>query len=144
MEMVNVSGESEVIGDKCTTKKRRSWPRTVTIPPSKTCTTGASSDPLRVTIVEDDPAARVLREGTVGDDVTRVIAKGAASVWTITGEMSEVAAKRTIVVHATVLRMARGALATVGTLVLWAINMKMPCNMAVKTTSLVSHCGLWA
>ena len=43
-----------------------------------------------------------------------------------------------------VLRVARGVLAAVRAFVFWAVNMKMPCDVAVKTMSLSSHCGLWA
>ena len=51
---VNVKGESIVKGGKCTTEKMSPQPCTVTIPPSKTCTTGTTSEPLRVPVVEDD------------------------------------------------------------------------------------------
>ena len=139
VETVNVCGESEDNGDKWTIEKRRPCLHTVTIPPTKTCTTSASSDPLRVTVIEDDPTARVLREGTVSDDVTLVITKGAESVWTVAGEMAKVVTKRTVVVHAMVLRVARGMLATIGTFVLQTINAKMPCVVTVKTNSLDSH-----
>ena len=118
METVNISSESRDIRDKWITEKRRSWPRTITIPPSKTCTTGASSDPFGVAIIEDDSVARVLREGTVGNDMAQIITKGAASVWTIVGEMTEAAAKRTVVAHAMVLRMARGMLVTIRAFIL--------------------------
>ena len=139
MEMVNVSGESEDNGDKWTIEKRRLRLHTLTIPPLKTCTTSASSDPLRVAVVEDDPTARVCREGTVSDDVTRVVTKGAASVWTVAGEMAKAAAKRTAVAHAMVLRVAGGTLVTVGTSILWTIDMKMPHIVTVKTNSLNSR-----
>ena len=49
MDMVNVSGESRNNGDQCMTEKIKSSPRTITIPPLKTCTTGTISDPLSVT-----------------------------------------------------------------------------------------------
>ena len=50
--------------------------------------------------------------------------------------MAEVATKRTIASNTMVLRVARGALVAVRTLVFWAVDMKMPHNVAVKTTSL--------
>ena len=70
--------------------------------------------------------------------------KGAKSVWTVMGCVAKAAAKRTVVSNTTVLRVARGMLATVRALIFQAVDMKMPCNVAVKTTSLSSHCGLWA
>ena len=140
MEMVNVNGELGVNVDKWMIEKRRSWPCTITIPPSKICTTSANSDPLWIPIIEDDSTARVLREGAVGDDVTWVITKGAMSVQAVVGEVPEVVAKRTVVVHATVLRVAGGVLAAGRALVLQAVDTQMPCDMAVKTISLVSCC----
>ena len=59
-EAVNIKSKSENIGGRQMIEKRRSWPRTVTIPPSKACTTSANSNSLRVSVVEDDPTARVL------------------------------------------------------------------------------------
>ena len=60
IEMVNVNGQSEESGDKWTMEKMRSDPRTVTIPPSKTCTTRTRLQSLWVSIVEDDPTTGVL------------------------------------------------------------------------------------
>ena len=124
-------------------------PHTVTLPPSKTCTTGTRLESLWISILEDNTATGVLREGTVCDNVSQVIEKGTKSVWTVVGGVAKAAAKRTIVSNTMVLRVARGVLATVRVLVFWAVNMKMPCNMAVKTTSLsswaqmgVSRCNL--
>ena len=65
-ETVNVRGESEDNGSRWMTEKRRSWPCTITIPPSKACTTGTNSDPLRVSVIEDDPTARVLGSAEKG------------------------------------------------------------------------------
>ena len=70
--------------------------------------------------------------------------KGAKSVWTVMGCVAKAAAKRTVVSNTTVLRVARGMLATVRALIFWTVDMKMPCNVAVKTMSLSSRCGLWA
>ena len=74
-------------------EKMRSVPRTVTIPPSRTCTTSARSKSLRIPIVEDNTATGVLGEWTVGDDVSQAIAKGTEAVWTIVGGVAEAAAK---------------------------------------------------
>ena len=47
-----------------------------------------------------------------------VIAEGTEMVWAIVGGVAKVAAKRTVVSSTTVLRMAKGTLATVGAFVL--------------------------
>ena len=60
------------------------------------------------------------------------------------GGVAKVVAKRTVVLHAMVLRVARSVLVTVRTLVLWTVDTKMPRDVAVKTNSLISCCGLWA
>ena len=125
-------------------EKIRPNPRTVTIPPLKTCTTGARSDSLQVPIIEDDTITGVFREGTICDDMTWVIAEGTEVVWTVAGGVAKLAAKRTVVSSATILGVARGTLVTIGTLILWAVNMKMPCEVTVKTNSLSRHCGFWA
>ena len=119
-------------------------PRTITIPPLKTCTTGTRSQSLWVSVIKDNITAGVLREGTVCDNVSWVVAKGAKSVQTDTGNVAEVMAKRTVVSGAMILGMTRGALMAMGTFILWAVNTKMPCNMTLKTASLMSHCGFWA
>ena len=74
-------------------EKKMSGPCIVTLPPSKTCTTGTRLQTLQVTIVEDDSITRVLQKGTVSNDVAQVIAKGAKAVWTVTGGVAEAAAK---------------------------------------------------
>ena len=142
--MVNVNGELGANKDKWMIEKIRSCPCTITIPPSKTCTTGTKLQSLRISVIENDTAARVFREGAVHDDMSQVVAKGTETVWTIVGGVAEVAAKRTVVSSATVLRMAQGSLATVGAFIFQAIDTKMPCDMAVKTMSLTSRCGFWA
>ena len=73
-----------------------------------------------------------------------VIAEGAKVVQTVARGVAEAVAKRTIVLRATVLRVTRGMLVTVGTLIFWTVDMNMPHDMAVKTTSLISCCGFWA
>ena len=89
-------------------EKIKSSPCTVTIPPSKTCTTGVRSKPLWVSVIEDDPTAWVLREGTVCNDMSRVIAEGTNSVQTEVGGVAKTVAKRTVVSMTTVLGMTRG------------------------------------
>ena len=138
-EMVNINGEPEVNGGRCRMEKTRSNPHTVTIPPSKTCTTGARSKPLRVSVIEDDATTGVLRERTISDDMSQVVAKGAEAVWTIAGNVAKAAAKRTVVLITMVLGVAGGTLTAVGTLVLWAVDTKMPRCMTVKTMSLGRH-----
>ena len=117
-------------------EKTRFGPHTITIPPLKTCTTGARSKPLWVSVVEDDTTTGVLGERTVSDDMSRVVAEGPEMVWAIMGDVAKASAKRTVVPNTMVLRVARGALTTVGAFILWAIDTKMPCSMTVKTTSL--------
>ena len=73
-----------------------------------------------------------------------VVAEGAKVVRTVARGVAKAAAKRTIVSRATVLRVTGGMLATVGTLIFRTVDMKMPHNVAVKTTSLISRCGFWA
>ena len=144
VETVNINGELGINGDKWMMEKIRSGPHTVTIPPSKTCTTGARSDSLWVSIIEDDTATGVLGEGTICDNMSWVIAEGTKAVWTVARSVAKVTTKRTVVLRTTVLRVTGGVLAAVGTLAFWTVNMKMPHNVAVKTASLISHCGFWA
>ena len=144
VKTVNVNGELGINGDKWMMEKIRSGPHTVTIPPSKTCTTGARSDSLWVSIIEDDTVTGVLGEGTIRDNMSWVIAEGTKAVWTVAGSVAKVTTKRTVVLRTTVLRVTRGVLAVVGTLVFWTVDTKMPHNVVVKTASLVSHCGFWA
>ena len=69
--------------------------------------------------------------------MAQVVAEGAKVVWTVARGMAEVVAKRTVVVIAMVLGVTGGALATVGAFILWAVDMKMPHDMALKT---MIHC----
>ena len=110
----------------------------------KDLTTGASSDPLRVSTIEDDPTTEVLPERTVHDDMSGVITEGASSIWTVVGHVTEVAAKRTKVSKTMVLGVSWGTLSAVGTFVIWAINMKMPEGVAVIIDSLMSCLHGWA
>ena len=125
-------------------EKIRSSPRTVTIPPLKTCTSSTRLQSLWVSVVEDDTTTGFLREGAVCDDMTGVIAKGTELIWTVAGGVAKAVAKRTVVLSATILEMARSTLTTVGALILRTVDAKMPCKVAVKTNSLSRHCGFWA
>ena len=144
IETVNVSGQSEDNGDRWIMEKMRSDPHTVTIPPSKTCTAGTRLQSFWVSIVKDDTAAGVLREWTICNNMSWVVAKGAKSVWTDTKDVAKVAAKRTVALSTTILGMTRGMLSAIGTLILWTVDTKMPCDVTLKTVSLMSRCGFWA
>ena len=104
--MVNVKGESDVNREKWMTEKTRLGSRTITIPPSKSCTSGTTSQPLWISIVKDNSLAGVLQEGAITDNVSWVVTKGTSPVWTDTGEVTEAPAKRTVVTRATVLGVA--------------------------------------
>ena len=89
---VNVKGESIVSSGKCKMEKIRPRPRTVTIPPSKTCTTRTISKSLWVPIIEDDARAWVLRKRTVDEKVIGGVTKGAPAVRTVAGQVGKTAA----------------------------------------------------
>ena len=125
-------------------EKRRSGFCTVTIPPSKTHTSGMKSQSLRVSVIEDNPLAGVLRERTVADDMSWIVTEGTLSVWTDVREMTEVSATRTVVARTTVLEVAQGALSAVRTLVLWTVDVKMPLVVTLKTNSRCERNGLRA
>ena len=116
IEMVNINGQSEDNGGRWTMEKMRSDP----------CTTGTRLQSLQISVVEDDPTTRVLGEGTVGDDMSRVIAKSTEVVWTEVRGVTEVVAKRTVVSSTTILGVARGVLMAVGTLIFWTSTQKCP------------------
>ena len=141
VETVNVNGEPKNNGDKWIMEKIRSGPRTVTIPPLKTCTSGTKLQSLQVSIIEDDTTTGVLGEGTICDDMAGIVAEGTEAVWTVAGSVAELAAKRTVVSSTTILGVTRGTLATIGTFILQAVDVKMPCKVTVKTNSLSRHCG---
>ena len=103
MRTVNVKGESIVKGGKCTTEKISLRPRTVTIPPSKTCTTRTTSKPLRVSLVEDDTLARVFRKRTVDKKVVGGVAEGAAAVRAVAGQVGETSAVSAVISDTAVL-----------------------------------------
>ena len=119
-------------------------PHTITIPPLKTCTTGTRSQSFWVSIIEDDTTTGVLREGTICNNMSQVVAEGAKSIRAEAGGMAEAVAKITVVSGATILGMTWGALTAMGTFILWAVNTKMPCKVTVTTMSLVGHLGFWA
>ena len=132
---VDVKGESIVKGGKCTTEKIRPQPRTVTIPPTKTCTTGTTSKPLRISIIEDDTRARVLCKRTVDEKVIGGITEGASAIGTVAGQMGKTSTVGAIISDTAVLQVTRSSLTTAGTFILGAIDTEMACGMALKTTS---------
>ena len=144
MRTVNVKGESTVNGGKCTMERTSPWPCTITIPPSKTCTTGTTSKPLGISLVEDDTQTWVLHERTVNKKVIGSITEGATSIKTVMGQVGETPTEGAIIPDAVVLWMTGSALVTAGTLILGAVDMEMACGMTLKTTSLCSHTGFWA
>ena len=125
-------------------ENRRFGLRTITIPPSQTCTSGTRLQSLRVPLVEDNSLAGILRERTVANDMSWVIAESAPSIWTDAREMAEASAKRTVVASATILGVARGMLSAVRALVLRTVNTKMPTVVALKTNSRCKRNGLLA
>ena len=141
---VNVKGEPTVNGGKCIMEKISPWPHTITIPPSKTCTAGTTSKPLRIPIIEDDTWTRVLHERTVDEKVIRGITEGTTAIGAITGQVGEMLAEGTIVSDAAVLGMAGSLLATARALILGTVDTEMACGMALKTTSRCIHNGFWA
>ena len=110
----------------------------------KLCTTRTISQPLRVAIIEDDTGARVLHKGTVLKGMVRVVTEGTVSVRAIAGQVGESATEHAIVTGAAILGMTWCLLMTVGTFVIGAVDTKMPKGVALKTTSLQSHCWFWA
>ena len=141
---VNVKGESTVNSGKCTMEKMSPRPRTVTIPPSKTWTTGTTSKPLRVSLIEDDSRTRVLRKRTVDEKVVRSVTEGVTSIGTVAGQVSEASAVGAIIPDTAILRVTRSSLATAGAFIFWAVDVEMTCSVALKTTSLCSCDGFWA
>ena len=141
---VNVKGESIVKGGKCITEKMSPRPRTVTIPPSKTCTTGTISKPLRVSLVEDNTGAGVLRKRTVDKKVVGGVAEGAAAVWAVASQVGKTSAVRAIISDTAILWVAGSPLATARAFVLRTVDTEVACGVALKTTSLCSRNGFWA
>ena len=144
MRTVNVKGESVVNGGKCITEKMSLRPRTVTIPSSKTCTTGTTSKPLQVSLIEDDTLARVLRKRTVDETVIGGVTEGAAAIRTVVGQVGKTSTVGAIISDTVVLWVTRGPLATTRAFILQAVDTEMACGMALKTTSRCIHNGFWA
>ena len=121
-------------------EKRISILHIITIPLSRSCTTGTISEPFWVSIIEDNTAARVLGEGTVSDNMSRIITKGTVPVWIVAGKVAKVATKRTVVLNTMVLGMSQSALSAVGALIVRTVDTNMPSGVAMKTYSLRSRC----
>ena len=132
---VNVKGESIVKGGKCTMERMSPRPRTVTIPPSKTCTTGTTSESLRIPVVEDDTWAWVLHKRTVDEKVIGGVAEGTTLIGAVVGQVGETSAKGAIISDAAVLWVAGSPLTTTGALVLRTVDTEMACGMTLKTAS---------
>ena len=142
--MVNVKGESATKGGKCTMEKMRPRPRTVTIPPSKTCTTGTTSESLRIPVVEDDARTWVLRKRTVDEKVIGSITEGATAIGTVVGQMGKTSTVGAVISDAVVLWMTRSPLTAAGTFILGTVDAEMARGMALKTTSQFSCNRFWA
>ena len=142
--MVKVKGESTVKGSKCTTEKIRPRPHTITIPPAKTCTTGTTSKPLQVSVIEDDTWARVLRKRTVDKKVIGGVTEGASAIGAVMGQMGKTAAVGAIIPDAAVLQVTGSSLTAAGAFIFGTVDTKMACGVALKTTSRVSRNGFWA
>ena len=141
---VNVKGESIVKGGKCTTEKMSPRPCTVTVPPSKTCTTRTTSRSLRVSLIEDDTRARVFCKRTVDEKMIGGVTEGATSIGTIAGQVGETLTIGAIVPDTAVLWMTRSSLTATGAFILGTVDMEMTCGVALKTTSRRSCNGFWA
>ena len=135
MRIVNVKGESVVKGGKCTTEKIRPRPRTVTIPPSKTCTTGTTSKPLWVSVIEDDARAWVLCKRAVDKKVIGGVTEGALAIGTVTGQMGKAAAVGAVIPDTAVLRMTGSSLTAAGTLIFGTVDAEMTRGVTLKTMS---------
>ena len=141
---VNVKGEPIDKGSKCTTERKSPRPHTITIPPSKTCTTGTAPESLRISIIEDDTRTRVLRERTVNEKVIGGATEGAVSIGIVAGQVGETSTVGAIISDTAVLWMTGSPLTTAGTFIFGAVDPKMACGMALKTTSRCSCNGFWA
>ena len=102
------------------------------------------SQSLRVSLIEDNPLAGVLRERTVADNMSWIITEGALSVWTDTREMAKTSAKRTVVARAMILGVAWGTLSAVRALIFWTVDAKIPLVVTLKTNSCCKRNRLWA
>ena len=141
---VNVKGESVVKGGRYTTEKMSPRPHTVTIPPSKTCTTGTTSKPLWVSLVENDARAWVLCKRTVDKKVIGGVTEGAVTIRAVVGQVGEMSTIGAIVPDTAVLWVTGSSLVAAGTFILGTVDTEMACGMALKTTSCCIHSGFWA
>ena len=132
---VKVKGESVVKGGKCTTERMSPLPRTVTIPPSKICTTRTTSKSLRISIIEDDTRARVLCKRTVDEKVIGGVTEGATSIGTVAGQVGETSTECAIISDTAVLWVTGSLLTTAGTFILRAVDAEMAHGMVLKTMS---------
>ena len=133
-----------VKGGKCTMEKISPRPRTVTIPPSKACTSGTTSESLRIPLIEDNPRAWVFCKRTVDEKMIGSVTEGASSVRAVAGQVSEATAVGAIISDTAVLRVAGCPLTAAGTFIFRAVDTEMTCGMTLKTTSLPSRDGFWA
>ena len=143
MRTVNVKGEPTVNGGKCTMERTSPRPLTITIPPLKTCTTGTTSKPLGIPVVEDDARAGVLHKRTVDKKVIGSVTEDASSIRAVAGQVGEMSTEGAIISDTVVLWMARGPLATAGAFVLGTVDMEIACGMTLKATSHCIHNGFW-
>ena len=141
---VKVNGESGVNGAKCMMERISPRPRTITIPPSKTCTTGTTSKSLGIPVVEDDTWAWVLCKRTVDKKVIGGVTEGAASIRTVADQVGETPTEGAVISDAAVLWVTGSSLMTAGAFILRTVNMEMACGMALKTTSRCIRDGFWA
>ena len=125
-------------------EKIRPRPRTVTIPPSKTCTTRTTSKPLRVSVIENDAQAWVLSKRTVDEKVIGGVTEGTMPIGTVAGQVGETSTVGAIISDTAVLWMTGSPLMTAGTFVFGAVNTEMACGVALKTMSRCSRSGFWA
>ena len=142
--IVKVRGEPANKGGKCLMERKSPRPRTVTIPPSKACTTGTASEPLRIPIVEDDTRTWVLHERTVDEKVIGSITEGTAATGAVAGQVGKMLAVSAIISDTAVLWVTRGLLATAGAFIFGAVDTEMACSVALTTTSRCSCDGFWA
>ena len=139
-----MKGESVVKGGKCTMEKMSLRPRTVTIPPSKTCITGTTSKPLRVSLIEDDTQTWVLHKRTVDEKVIGGVTEGATTIGTVAGQVGKSSTVGAVVPDTAVLWMTGSSLMTAGAFILGAVNTEMARGMTLKTTSHCIRDGFWA
>ena len=114
------------------------------IPPSKTCTTGTTSKPLWVSLVEDDTQTWVLHKRAVDEKVIGGITEGTVTIGTVVGQVGETSTIGAIVPDTAVLWVTGSPLATAGAFILGTVDTEMACGMALKTTSCCIRDRFWA